>query len=98
MKLSKLQQKVLDCLGDGYDGDEYPQYDEDVRYYQFKTIAEEEKITIREARLACRALKRKGLAQYHTLTNEAEDYRVWGSGYAITREGAKHITPPSATV
>lgn len=86
IKLSELQRKVLVELVEGYD----PHWDEH-SVFQFKYLAKEAKITIRQARLACRALKRKGLAEYgHTVNG---DYQVSGSGYWASKAGAELIDP-----
>ncbi len=85
-RVSDLQWKVLKVMGDGYEGDEFPTYEDEVRGYIFSTIAELANITEREARLACRALKRKGFTSYGQFFNE--DRGFCGSGYTITKEGA----------
>jgi hypothetical protein len=88
-KLSELQMKVLACLADGYEDGEFPTYDEEVRMYTFKTIAKDVKITEREARLATRALKRKGLAMYSVVWKNEDFEKIHGSGHGITRKGAE---------
>lgn len=62
---------------------------------RFSRLAEATGLSIRLVRLACRALKRKGLADYRTTINQ--DYFISGSGYSCTDEGAEYlkaITPP----
>ena len=89
MKISELQKKVLTALCDGYEDGEFPTYDEEVRMYTFKTIAKDAKITLREARLACRALKRKRLVLYSIVWENDDFQKVHGSGHGITRKGAE---------
>lgn len=82
MKISELQKQVLTqliALDYGYSA-------------YFKYIAHNLNLEIRQVRLACRALKRKGLAEYNTGLFD-EEGRVAGSGYAATKEGRLFINP-----
>jgi len=62
---------------------------EDACIMFFKMIADKTGLEVRLVRLACRALKRKGLAQYV----QAFDYdgMINGSGYMATSAGGRFI-------
>lgn len=78
-KISELQRKVLNELAEHYSSDANCMY--------IKFIASECGVDYRQARLAVRALARKGLAQYVRGLFD-EDGMVAGSGYCCTFEGA----------
>lgn len=83
MKISENQRKVLEVLTQGYDI-------EDNCIYFFRGIKKElPDMETRLIRLACRALKRKGLAE-HSIAWDMDGF-VNGSGYMATKEGAMLI-------
>lgn len=77
--ISENQLKVLQVLGEHFSADANCLY--------IRTIAKEAKLEQRIARIAVRALARKGLAQYVRGLFD-DDGMVAGSGYCATREGA----------
>lgn len=81
MKISENQRKVLAILTE----------DEEMSYF-FRFIATETGLEERVVRLACRALKRKGLAKHVTGLVD-DDGLIAGSGYSATEEGVKFLTP-----
>lgn len=84
--ISDLQKKVLEELCVCEEG--YCMY--------FRSIASHTKLEERQVRLACRALKRKGLAEYVRGLFD-DDGMVAGSGYAATDAGRKlieELNPP----
>ena len=74
---SPLQQRVLSALASLGNPDEL--------WFYLDAIARAAKVDRREARLAVRALTRKGYASYERLFDD--DGHTAGSGYGITREG-----------
>lgn len=76
-----LEQKVLHALGLGRD---------EFGYFSFATITAETGLDRKVVRRACRALARKGLAEYGKGL-WSEDGEPAGSGYAITKQGAKAL-------
>ena len=77
-KISKMQLKVLKILASIY-GDDYS-------CCYFKQIAKKTKLSIREVRIACRALLRKGYAK-HVKGLIGDDGMLVGSGYSCTLLG-----------
>lgn len=78
--ISENQRKVLEELVEHYD-------DDMGNCLYIRTLAKETGLEHRVARLAVRALARKGLAQYHRGLFD-EDGMVAGSGYCASFEGA----------
>jgi len=78
-EISEKQEKVLRHLAEIYGDDSNCTY--------FKYTAKGTGLTVREVRLACRALKRKGYASFERGLFDDEG-KVAGSGYCATREGA----------
>ena len=82
IKINEKEKKVLQFLA---------QFWEDVfNCVFFKYIAEETKLTVKEARRACRSLGKKGLTKYVTGLFH-DDGMIAGSGYCCTRKGAEFI-------
>lgn len=79
IKISELQRKCLTVLAENFSADANCLY---IRY-----LAKEAGVSYREARLAVRALARKGLAEYVRGLFD-DDGMVAGSGYCATFEGA----------
>jgi DNA-binding transcriptional MocR family regulator len=84
IKVSDRERRVLKVLADGYDSG---WYGEGSQCYFFRYIAKELKLEITQVRRACRALARKGLAEYVRGLFD-DDGMVAGSGYCATKEGA----------
>ena len=86
MKVSEIQLKVLKVLEEYWDGETVP---------YLKTIAQLSGLDFRQARIACRALKRKGLVELQLgLMND--DGMIAGSGYMINLAGIDFLkTPPN---
>lgn len=82
--MSKNQRKVLEFLSE--------HGDHEGRCFYFRTIAKGTKLTIRECRLACRALARKGFAEFHRGLFD-DDGMAAGSGYCATTKGEALISP-----
>lgn len=77
--LTNPEHKVLKALVSWYDFLGF-------HYVDFRTLSRQTKMRRRIVRLVCRALARKGLAEYSNgLFND--DGRVAGAGYAATAEG-----------
>lgn len=79
LTMSENQLKVFTLLAESYDS-----WHEGGVYY-FRGIAKETGLEERLCRLACRALKRKGLTE-HVRTVDQEGMCA-GSGYACTEKG-----------
>lgn len=80
LKISDNQKQVLECLA-SY-GDDHVPY--------FKTIAQLTGLDYRHARIACRALARKGLTELQRGLMD-DDGMLAGSGYIITKEGLNFV-------
>ncbi len=78
MKVSKLQEKVIRALS-------CDEANPDCAYY-IQWVADRADVSHREARLALRALKRKGLCEHVQLMDE-NDGMCRGSGYQLTAAG-----------
>lgn len=74
-----MQRKVLKTLAE--------EYGSESDCFYFRGLTYDTGLTIREIRLACRALTRKGLAEYVKGLFD-EDGKVAGSGYRATEVGA----------
>jgi len=80
--ISERQRKCLEFLVEFYGGDENCVY--------FSYIAEQTGLEKREARIAVRALVRKGLAKYvRGLVDD--DMMLAGNGHCATKEGVDYI-------
>lgn len=82
MKISEKQRKCLEHLVTISD-------DDDHNYTFFRVIAKHTGLSQREVRIAVRALKRKGLADYSQLFDD--DGMIAGSGYGATTAGVQLI-------
>ena len=81
MKVSEIQLKVLKVLEEYWNGETEP---------YIKTIAQLSGLDFRQARIACRALKRKGLVDLQLgLSND--DGFLAGSGYMINLNGINFL-------
>jgi hypothetical protein len=76
--MTKTEKLVLDYLFDGYDSDNCVQ--------TFESLSCALSITVRQAKTACRRLKRRGLAEHSPYWNEY-DGLLGGSGYTLTVAG-----------
>lgn len=85
--LSEIQKKVLSQLVEVYNDHGGEQW-----CVCFQHMADDLKLEKRKVRLACRALARKGLAEYVRGLFD-EDGMTAGSGYCATLEGTKLIQP-----
>ncbi len=85
LTISENQRKVLEVLVEHFD-------DDMGNCLYIRTIAEEARLEHRLARLAVRALARKGFARYERGLFD-EDGKVAGSGYCATYAGAYEIKP-----
>jgi len=84
MKLNDNERKVLACLV--VCGEDYCGY----CYFNFRSLTGPTKLNRREVRLACRSLKRKGLAEFGRGL-WSEDGEPAGSGYRASKAGADLI-------
>lgn len=83
MNLTAEQRTVLRSIDRGY-------YMFDRNFYPFAPIMDDTGLDRRTVRLCCRALKRKGLAEFsNALSNDDGDFV--GAGYGITEEGHKEL-------
>jgi len=76
--MTRTEKLVLDYLFDGYDSDNCVQ--------TFNSLSEALGITVRQAKTACRRLKRRGYAE-HSPYWSWDDGLLGGSGYTITNDG-----------
>lgn len=81
IKLNPHEQRVLRVLGHFYG---------DFGFLGFSAIASRTRLNRKQVRRTCRALRRKGLADYcrGLFTENGE---VAGSGYGCTQEGAEFL-------
>jgi hypothetical protein len=63
---------------------------DDFGYYRFSSISAETRLNRKQVRRACRALKRKGFAEYGRGL-WTEDGEPAGSGYRATKSGADQV-------
>lgn len=88
MNLNPTEKKVLTYLAGSYC--------EDFGYSGFQGICKRTKLPRNKVRLACRSLKRKGLAAFSSgLWND--DGQPAGSGYSASREGVAFIEAQRAS-
>ena len=80
MKLNENEKKALECLAEEYGSEQNCMY--------FRTIAEKTKLDLKQVSRACRALRKKGLAEYMMGLFDDEG-KAAGSGYCATEEGVK---------
>lgn len=85
MKLNPREHKVLTFLAN--------EYNDEFGCYPFAPIARRTRLPIKQVRLACRSLKRKGFTEFHrglwTMNGEPA-----GSGYRASKAGCDFIDPP----
>lgn len=85
--MSPTETKVLTALSESFS-------DEDGGYLCFASICAETGLDRRQVRLACRSLKRKGLAKF-AIGLWTEDGEARGAGYSATREGTEALAERS---
>src|SRR5665811_2116021 len=81
IRINTYERGVLECLVEGRE------CDNDFCYSNFRGLCDKTQLDRKIVRRACRALKRKGLAEYGRGL-WTEDGEVAGSGYAATQAGA----------
>lgn len=84
MNISGDERKVLRALHGAWN--EY----EDFCFLSFRPICRRTKLNRQVVRRCCRALKRKGLAQFERAL-WTEDGELAGSGYGCTKQGAAFL-------
>lgn len=82
-KLNPIEERVLAVLAIG---------SADFGCFTFAGIASRTRLARPKIRLACRALARKGLAEYHRGL-WSEDGRPAGAGYGVTQAGRERADP-----
>lgn len=84
-KVTETERKVLECLAENSrrDGE---------MCITFSWIVDDTKLTLAQVRRSCRALRKKGLAEFYRGLM-TEDGEAAGSGYSITRAGESVISP-----
>lgn len=87
IKITPKEKKVLIKLLEGWEA-----FGGETSYYPFKPLIKSTGLTHREVRLACRSLKRKGLAEFLIGLMDF-DGQFAGAGYGVTRLGAALLNP-----
>lgn len=91
IKLNDNEKKVLTFLVEG--NGRYHDYDD--TFWSFSPICDYTGLERRIVRIACRSLKRKGLADF-TIGLCSEEGDFMGAGYGVTREGKEYYESESS--